>query len=73
MPRWNVSELYFFVGLFEESLERDESGKRGATPRRQKKQRRRNKKNENRSQTYRVALSSPMALEGHESGMNFYR
>lgn len=72
MPRWNVSELYFFVCLFEESLERDESGKRGATPRRRK-QRQRNKKNENRPQTYKVALSSPMAFEGHESGMNFYR
>lgn len=72
MPRWNVSELYFlFVCL--RSLWREMKAASEEQHREGEKQRRRNKKNENRSQTYRVALSSPMALEGHESGMNFYR
>lgn len=79
--RWNVSELFFslfrlFVCLFEESLGRDESSRRrGASgeSRRRRNEKKRTKPTENRSQSYRVASNSPMASEGHEFGMNFYR
>lgn len=72
MPRWNVSELYFlFVCL--RSLWREMKAASEEQHREGESKGRGIKKNENRPQTYKVALSSPMAFEGHESGMNFYR